>query len=102
MVLPIQFDGGRIVDVRNGSTVIEASQRNAVLWKAASASGGSVGAAIAGLAFARERIRRAAARPLRRDRRQRHRGIPPIIRGTNLISDANLATRLSRGYSQST
>jgi hypothetical protein len=61
MVLPIQFDGGRTVDVTDGSTVIEASLRNAVLLggvgprlEPTSASGGAVGAAIAGLAFARD------------------------------------------------
>src|SRR5580698_9175989 len=31
MVLPIQFDGGRTVDVIDGSTGIEALQRNAVV-----------------------------------------------------------------------
>ena len=44
----------------------------------------------------------ASARPIGRDHRGGHRSIPGIIRRRNLISDANLATRYSRGYSQST
>jgi hypothetical protein len=102
MVLPIQFDGGRTVDVRDSSTAIEASRRNAVLWK------GGVRIRRAGRDRSARRSPVWAFDPL--DGRKgassgstaAARRIPAIIRGMNLISDANFATRLSRGYSQST
>jgi hypothetical protein len=66
MVLRIQFDGSRTVDVTNGSIVIEALQRNAVSWEA--------------LALGREEScrpsRRAVGRPCRHGN-----GRPPHLGG---------------------